>query len=99
MAHPDEALSLEARLALGAGLILFIGGMAVAVWRASKLLLLPRIILILVTGIAIAAVTGANPFLSLAIAVIGILIIAVVEHWVGFPPNSTQPEASVPIEG
>jgi hypothetical protein len=73
--------------------------MAVAVWRATRLLLLPRIILILVVGLAIVAVTGVSPLLSLAIAVIGILIIAVVEHRAGFPPNVTQPEGSVPIEG
>ena len=99
LAHPDEALSLEIRLALAAGLILFIGGMAAAVWRASRLLLLPRIILTLVMGIAIVVVTGVSPLLSLAIAVIGILIIAVIEHWVGFPSDKAQATVGVPAEG
>lgn len=36
VAHPDEPLSLTGRAALATGILLFVGGMAVAVYRATR---------------------------------------------------------------
>lgn len=44
IAHPDEALSTELRLALVFGLTFFIGGTVIAVWRATGKILTQRII-------------------------------------------------------
>ena len=90
LAHPEEALSIEGRIALATGLLLFIGGMAVANWRASRRLLLPRIILIAATAIVIVIAAGLSAIFLLAIATIGILVIAIVEHRVSFPKEEAQ---------
>lgn len=83
VAHPAEALSLEARLALTVGLVLFVGGMVVAMWRATGRLLLPRLILTVVTAIAIVAVAGVAPLFTLVIALVGIVVIAGLEQRAG----------------
>ena len=80
VAHPGEPLFFESRLALGAGLLLFVGGMAVAIWRATKRVLVPRLFLILGTSIAILLLSTVTAVVSLGIALIGILIIAIVEQ-------------------
>jgi hypothetical protein len=53
--HPTEPLSLDGQVALAMGLLLFVGGMAVAAYRANSQILLPRVILILVTAVAVVA--------------------------------------------
>lgn len=79
LAHPDEPLSLVVRLALAVGLLLFIGGMAVAIWRATGRLLWPRLVLVVATAGGIVAV-HARPLVSLAIALIGTVTVAVLEQ-------------------
>ena len=80
VAHPDEPFSLVGRVALAIGLILFVGGMAVALWRATGRLLLPRVILTVATAVAILALTEVSPLLTLAIALVGIVIIDALEQ-------------------
>ena len=83
VAHPDEPLELAGRIALAAGLILFIGGMALAVRRATGQLLLPRTILILATAVVVVVASSVSGQVSLAIAFAGILAIVVVEQRAG----------------
>ena len=83
VAHPGEPLPFGGRVALAAGLVLFVGGMAIAIWRATRHLLVPRIILIAGTAIAVVAVSGINGLYSLAIAFAGIVAIVVVEQMRG----------------
>jgi low temperature requirement protein LtrA len=85
VAHPDEPLPFAARIALAIGLALFVGGMAAAIWRATRRLLVPRVILSAVTAIAIVAVTGVASLLTLAIALVGIVAIAALEQRTGSP--------------
>jgi low temperature requirement protein LtrA len=80
VAHPEEPLAIESRLALGLGLFLFVGGMAIAIWRATKRVLVPRLVLILGTALVILAVSGVPAVISLVLALTGILIIAMVEQ-------------------
>jgi prepilin signal peptidase PulO-like enzyme (type II secretory pathway) len=80
IAHPAEALPFEGRVALAAGLVLFIGGMAVAVWRARRRWLRPRLALTAATAILIVAVTGVAPLLTLAIALAGSVVIVAIEE-------------------
>jgi low temperature requirement protein LtrA len=79
-AHPSEPLGIEGRLALALGLLLFVGGMAAAMLRCAGHLLLPRIVLTAATACAVLAVTGVPPLVTLAIALAGIVIIAVQEQ-------------------
>ncbi len=80
VAHPGETLPIAGRLALAAGLLLFVGGMAIAIRRATGHLLLPRVILTIATSVIIVAVSGVNGQITLAIAFAGILAIAIIEQ-------------------
>ena len=80
LAHPSHSMAIEARLSLSFGLIAFVGGMALAIWRAKMDLLLPRLGLIIGTALAIYFVSQVTAGLSLAIAFVGILIIIIVEQ-------------------
>jgi len=77
--HPNDPLSVGGRLALAAGLVLFVGGMAGAIWRATSLILISRIAVIGVTGIAILGLAGVDPIVTLAIAFGGVVVIGVLE--------------------
>jgi low temperature requirement protein LtrA len=83
VAHPNATLPIEGRIALAAGLALFVGGMAPAMWRATKRLLLPRIALIALTAILIIAIADIDPLITLAIAFIGVAAVAVAEERTG----------------
>lgn len=80
VAHPGEPLALDGRIALAAGLILFVGGMALAIWRATRQILWPRVLLTLGTAVLVIAAAGVSGHWSLAIALIGILIIIAIEQ-------------------
>jgi low temperature requirement protein LtrA len=88
--HPAEPLPVEGRLALAVGLVLFIGGMAIAIWRATGHLLLARLMLVAVTAVTIVVVAGVAPPLSLAIAFAGTAAIVVMEQRVGRPVVDAQ---------
>lgn len=78
--HASTPLHWELRLALAVGLLCFVGGAAIAVWRATKLVLAVRLILILITAGLLIGITGIAPLLSLAIAFVGVLLIVVIEQ-------------------
>jgi low temperature requirement protein LtrA len=80
LAHPSDPMAIEARLSLSFALIAFVGGMALAIWRAKIGLLLPRLGLIIGTALAVYFVSQVTAGLSLAIAFVGILIIIFVEQ-------------------
>ena len=61
VAHPDEPLHDEVALALGAGVTLFVGFSAFALWRARGALLLPRLVLLAATSAALAASADLEP--------------------------------------
>jgi hypothetical protein len=85
VAHLDEPISFVGRVALAVGLALFVGGMAVAIWRATRRILRPRLILTAVTAIMIVAVAGVSALFTLGIAFVGIVLIVTVEQWRGRP--------------
>jgi len=78
--HPMEPLGLATRVALGAGIFLFIGGMAFAMWRATCGSPLGRTIAAAVTAVAVVAWAAAAPWLTLTLPLIGILVIIVLEQ-------------------
>ena len=79
VAHPDHPLELAGRLALGLGLTLFVGGMIAALWRAHGHILWPRVVILAVTFAAILVVAGVTPLVTLLIAFVGIVAIAILE--------------------
>lgn len=80
VAHPNEPFSLSGRVALGAGLMLFVGGMTLAVWRATGRFLWPRAIIILATTLAIVGLAGVSPLLTLSMGFAGVATIAALEQ-------------------
>ena len=78
--HPADPLALEGRLALALGLALFIGGMAAALWRGTGRLPVARVLLTTATAVALVAVYGVRPAVSLAIALVGVSLLAGREH-------------------
>ena len=80
VAHPDDPLPFIGRLALALGFALFVGGMALAMWRATARFLVARVVLTLVTVAAIIFVAGVSPLITLAIAFVGIVLIDALEQ-------------------
>jgi len=68
VAHPEVPLVLGVRLALGSGLALFVGGMAVALWRATRRVLRVRLVLCAALAVLLVVWGGAQPALSMAVA-------------------------------
>ena len=79
--HPQEPLSLAGRVALAVGVLLFAGGMAVAVYRATKKILVPRVLLVLITATAVVALKGIGAAFTLGIAFSGMIVILWIEQW------------------
>lgn len=79
VAHPHEALHLSGRAALAAGLALFVGGAALALWRACGPVPRARLALVAVTALAVLGVAGVPPWASLAIGLAGLAALGVVE--------------------
>jgi low temperature requirement protein LtrA len=79
VAHPELALPIDARIGLGIGFLLFVGGTGVALWRAAGILLKVRFALALGTAVAVSLVEG-PPHFSLGIMLAAIAILVMVEH-------------------
>jgi low temperature requirement protein LtrA len=77
--HPNEALPGAELLGLAVGMVLFVSGMSVARWRAIGKLSTRRVVINIVTALAIIASAGLDVSLTLGIALIGVLTIAIFE--------------------
>jgi low temperature requirement protein LtrA len=80
VAHPIEPLPFELRVALAAGLVLFVGGMAAALWRATRRLPLPRLLLIALMGAVVIVAWNVPSWASLAIAFAGVALAVALEE-------------------
>jgi low temperature requirement protein LtrA len=80
LAHPSDPLPLGGRVALAVGLFLFVGGTAVAIWRATRHFLFFRVILIAGTALTVVALSGVPLLITLLIALAGIVITIIVEQ-------------------
>ena len=78
--HPGEPIGATARVALALGLLLFVGGMAGSMWRATCGKLLPRVVIVAATAGAIVALQGVDPLVTLGIAFAGIAAVGAVEQ-------------------
>jgi low temperature requirement protein LtrA len=79
LAHPDQPLDAGARVALGGGVLLFVCGTAVALWRATGRFVVWRFVLV-PAGLAAVVVFGAFPVTAMTI-VLGLLaLLAAIEH-------------------
>jgi low temperature requirement protein LtrA len=78
LAHPEATLDVGVRVALGAGALLFVGGTAAAIWRATGRMLAWR--LVIAPAAAAAVVTaGGRPWLAMTALLAMLVALAVVE--------------------
>jgi low temperature requirement protein LtrA len=80
LGHPGEPLTTALRFALAGSVLLFIGGMALAVMRATGRLLLPRVLVVIATSITVLLMADVNPLHSVSVAAIGIVLALSAEH-------------------
>jgi low temperature requirement protein LtrA len=78
VAHPEEAASAPIA-ALGTGVALFVGSSALAHWRLHGSLLVPRLVLLAVTLVAVAALSGQRPVWPLLAVATGLAAVIAVE--------------------
>ena len=77
--HPDDSLDAATRVALGMGVALFTGGMAISIWRATGQL--PGMRVLLAEAIAIGVgLFGQSPTIALAMAFTGVVAITLTER-------------------
>jgi low temperature requirement protein LtrA len=87
--HPHDPLSLASRIALAAGLLLFIATMTLAMFRARIRGYVPRVAIAVVTAAILIALGGVPPAISLVVALAGVVVVAVVESrsYLTFQPS------------
>jgi low temperature requirement protein LtrA len=76
IAHPGDPFPTWARLALSLGLLLFVGGTALAMWRATCGRPIVRVGVIVVTSGAVFAMSTSPAYISLALALAGVGLVA-----------------------
>jgi low temperature requirement protein LtrA len=79
LAHPEEALAMNLRLALGGGAMLFVCGTAAALWRATGRTSLSRWMLAPAAAIAVLGL-GAVPWVALALIAVMLVAVGIVEE-------------------
>lgn len=77
--HPYDLLKEPVAYALGIGYMLFIGFSLAAVWRTSKVVLLPRLIILIISLIGIVLSVGHSPLLVLGIISTSLILINFIE--------------------
>ena len=85
IAHANSSLEPAAAIALALGMALFVGGMAVALWRATGILAKGRLAVVGVTSVAIIVAMGSSVILVLGIALGSTIAIALLERRPGAP--------------
>lgn len=78
--HPGQVPHGEVTAALGVGVALFVGCSALAYWRTCGVVLVPRLVLLVVTLGALAAVSSLVPGWQLGVVACGVLAIVLVER-------------------
>lgn len=78
VAQPDAPLEPAVRLALLAGLVLFVGGTSLALWRATRHFSVPGLATLAVTAVVLLALPDAPASVSLAVVLVGLVVIAFV---------------------
>lgn len=87
--HPHDILKVPVAFALGIGYMLFIGFSIAAVWRTSKVVLHPRLLILIISLIAIALSVGHSPLVALGVISISLTLINFVE-WKKCKKNSSN---------
>jgi len=76
VAHPADALPVQGRLALAIGPFLFVGGTALAMWRATCGRPVARVVITGLAGAAVFSLGTAPASISLGITLAGVVVVA-----------------------
>ena len=79
LAHPESVLAWNARVALAGGAMLFVCGAAAAVWRATGVVLVWRVVLIALAAAAVVMI-AAVPWIAIGVLVATLVAISAIEH-------------------
>lgn len=77
--HPNEVLSLPVAAALGGGYLLFIGFGTLALWRSSKMVLIPRFMILALSSIGIIFTIGHPVKYGLSVIAISLFLLFLIE--------------------
>jgi low temperature requirement protein LtrA len=80
LAHPDVPLAADARIALGAGAVLFLCGTALAWWHSTRHISVWRAVLVPAAAVAI-YLAGSMPGVAMAMLLGLIVAISTIEHF------------------
>ena len=80
IAHPGDPLPASGLFALALGLVLFVGGTAFAMWRATCGTPVARIAIIVATAAALVLVSGQPAYVALAVALAGVALVAFLDE-------------------
>jgi low temperature requirement protein LtrA len=80
VAHPGDALPAAARLALALGPLMFVGGTALAMWRATCGRPVHRVLVAGLAGLAILLLDTVPASIALAVTLAGVTLVAALDE-------------------
>ena len=80
VAHPGDALPAAVRLALGLGPLMFVGGTALAMWRATCGRPVHRVLVAGLAGLAILLLDTVPASIALAVTLAGVTLVAALDE-------------------
>jgi low temperature requirement protein LtrA len=79
LAHPNDPLAVDMRVALGAGAVLFVCGTGLALWRATGRLPLARMVVVPLAALGV-AIAGGTPWVAMTWLLAALVVVATVEQ-------------------
>ena len=79
LSHPTEPLGIGLRALLASSVLLFVGGMAIALWRAGSPVSSARRWLPLVTAVVVFTLSAVPAVMSLVVVLVGLTLLAFAE--------------------
>jgi len=79
LTHSNDLLSIPVALTLGGGYLLFVGFTAASVWKTSNLILTPRLLILVVSSIALAFSVGSPTYMALGIIAVSLILVTFIE--------------------
>lgn len=80
VAHPGQSMTMDARIAMAVGLLLFTIAAVYAQWRTANVFPILRLGVIVVTGVVVLLLSGIPAWGTIAVAFVGIAGVVIVEH-------------------
>ena len=98
LAHPTDPLPDSGRLAIALGLMLFVGGTALAMWRATCGTPVRRVLISSAAALALYLAAGVPPIVTLGTALVGVAVIAFLDERQAERLREGGPGQAQPVE-